>query len=322
VIWKKDEAMSRNIRSLRIASFATALFLSGASVAGTGPAQGSGNDPSVTAGRAAVYQQLSQVSLERVSTPDSIKSITMGNVGVTEIWTTLEHGEKVECLDCIPGVAKMLYDGNAKTREISAWWLRRRVFGVFGQGEVYSKVVTTLTTDPSEARRSYAAEALGEFLVADGIPLVATAATTDTSALVRTAAVKALMRLNDEGPNGELGAAISDAAPEVRLAALAATVRINVFTHVDLVAGALSDGDANVRRRAAEVLGTFQSTDAVAALIALTSPETEKDARVRTSAVAALGRIADPSARDAVNAALSDPDALVQSVARIAARRL
>jgi len=309
-----------NIRNLRIASFTTALFLSGASVAGTSPA--GSYDPSIHAGRAAVYQQLPQTSLEHVSTPDSIKSITMGNVGPTEIWTTLEHGEKVECLDCIPGVAHMLYDGNAKTREISAWWLRRRIFGVFGPGQVYSQVMTTLTTDASETRRSYAAEALGEFLLADGIPLVATAATTDTSALVRTAAVKALMRLNDEGPNGELGAAISDSAPEVRLAALGATVRINVFTHVDLVAGALSDSDADVRRRAAEVLGTFQATDAVAGLIALTSPDNEKDARVRTAAVAALGRIADPSARDAVNAALSDPDALVQSVAQIASRRL
>ena len=52
------------------------------------------------------------------------------------IWQALEHGEKVECLDCIPAVEKLLYDGNAKNREIAAWWLRRRIFGVFGPGEV------------------------------------------------------------------------------------------------------------------------------------------------------------------------------------------
>ena len=40
------------------------------------------------------------------------------------MWETLEHGEKVECLDCIPLVAPLLYDSNAKTREIAAWSAR------------------------------------------------------------------------------------------------------------------------------------------------------------------------------------------------------
>ena len=28
------------------------------------------------------------------------------------IWETLEHGERVECLDCIPSVEPLLYDPN------------------------------------------------------------------------------------------------------------------------------------------------------------------------------------------------------------------
>ena len=54
-----------------------------------------------------------------------------------EIWETLEHGESVECLDCVAAVAPLLYAGDSHTREIAAWWLRRRTFGVFGAGEVY-----------------------------------------------------------------------------------------------------------------------------------------------------------------------------------------
>ncbi len=37
----------------------------------------------------------------------------------------LEHGEKVECIECIPTVSQLLYNSNARNREISAWWLRR-----------------------------------------------------------------------------------------------------------------------------------------------------------------------------------------------------
>jgi len=84
----------------------------------------------------------------------------------------------------------------------------------------------------------------------------------------------------------------------------------------------LSDDSADVRRRAAEALGTMRAGDAVVGLIALTSPEQEPDARVRTAAVGALGKIGDSSAHDAVAAAMADSDPLVKSMAKIAARRL
>ena len=64
------------------------------------------------------------------------------------------------------------------------------------------------------------------------------------------------------------------------------------------------------------------AADAVVSLIALTNPAQESDPRVRLAAVSALGKIGDPSAHDAVSAAISDPDPLVQSMAKIAFRRL
>ena len=80
------------------------------------------------------------------------------------IWETLEHGESVECLNCIPAVEPLIYDNNAEVREIAAWWLRRRIFGVFGAGEVYEHTVNAVKSDPNPQRRAYAAYALGEFL--------------------------------------------------------------------------------------------------------------------------------------------------------------
>jgi hypothetical protein len=310
-------------RSLRVLSSAVALssFL----VAGTSSAADTDTDgysASVHAGRASVYQQLPGKSLEQVTPSERILAVARGNAAPTEIWRTLEHGEKVECLGCIPAVSKLLFASNRKTREISAWWLRRRIFGVFGSGQIYPQLLDTAQKDGSETRRAYAVEALGEFLHRSGVPVVARAAVQDPSALVRASAVRALDRLNTQGPNGELAAAIADPSVDVRLAALEASVHVHVFTGIDAVVARLSDSDANVRRRAAEALGNMRAADAVAGLIAITSPEREQDAGVRAAAVSALGRIADPEGKEAVQAAESDSSPLVRSMAQIALRRL
>ncbi|HTA93447.1 MAG TPA: HEAT repeat domain-containing protein [Polyangiaceae bacterium] len=276
-------------------------------------------------GRSNVYSNLSDNSLEAVSTPAAILSLVQAPASAAPmaIWTMLEHGERIECLDCIPYVAKMLYDGNAKTREISAWWLRRRIFGVFGPGEAYSQTIAAVTDQSqSELTRAYAASALGEFLEGAGIPPVAQALSSDTSPTVRLAAANALIRLNNQGPNAELGAALNDADESVRLAALNGATHINVFTAIDSVAGLISDPSAAVRRRAAATLGTLKVSDAVVALIALTSPANEPDAGTRAAAVWALGQLADSQARDAVVAAQGDSDSSVRDAAGIALSRL
>jgi len=313
--------MRTNFRILetRALGIAAGLLLAAAGSAGTT----AGNDfASTHAGRATVYEQIPEASLEELSSPDHILGIAAGNAAPTEIWRTLEHGEKVECLDCIGPVAKLLYDANPKTREISAWWLRRRIFGVFGDGQVYSQVQDALRNGSTEEHRAYAAEALGEFLVGSGVAPVALAAVSDPSPMVRRSAVRALERLNHEGPGAELATAMGDQVEAVRLAALEAAVHINVFSRLDAVVARLSDDSPDVRRRAAEVLGTMHATDAVVGLMALTAPEQEPDPRVRTAAVGALGRIADPSAHDAVAAAEADPDPLVRSIAHFSLRRL
>ena len=276
-------------------------------------------------GRSSVYGNLSNGSLEAVSTPDAILSLVKApdSAAPTAIWTMLEHGERVECMSCIPYVSKMLYASNPKTREISAWWLRRRIFGVFGKGEAYEQTINAVSDQSKSAlTRAYAANALGEFLEGAGIQPVSDALLKDTSPSVRLAAANALIRLNNQGPNSELSTALTDTDVDVRLAALNGVTHINVFSNVDRVVGLISDSSALVRRRAAQTLGTLHSADSVLGLIALTDPTTESDAGVRAAAVWALGQIGDSQAKDAVLAAQNDSDSSVRDAARIALRRL
>jgi HEAT repeat protein len=295
----------------------TAL-LGGLLLAGSASAEGN-----VNAGRAEVYKQLQPGSLENVSARAEVMKLGAPNLAPTHIWKVLEHGEKLECLGCIPVVSKLLYNSNSKTREISAWWLRRRIFGVFGPGQVYQQTLSTLSNpQESESHRIYAANALGEFLHPGGVAVLSKAITSDESAAVRTAAVAGLERLNSSGSAGELSLALSDASDTVRLAALHAATRINSFTDVAGVVGLISDDSALVRRRAAETLGVMKAADAVAGLIALASADQESDASVRTAAVWALGQIGDPAASEAILAAQDDTDASVRSAAKISARML
>jgi hypothetical protein len=277
----------------------------------------------VNTGRAEVYKQLAPQSLENVSARAEVLKLGAPNLAPTHIWKVLEHGEKLECLACVPVVSKLLYSNNAKTREISAWWLRRRIFGVFGPGQVYEQTLNTLgNAQESESHRVYAANALGEFLTGGGVPALSKAVVSDASPAVRTAAVAGLERLNSSGAGGELAMALTDSDADVRLAALHAATRINSFTDVASVVALISDSSSLVRRRAAETLGTMKATDAVAGLIALASADQESDATVRTSAIWALGQIGDPAARDVIEGAQHEADPSVRSAANIAARML
>jgi hypothetical protein len=282
------------------------------------------DDPNTLGGRAKVYGSLQPSSLEHVTSASALaKELRFQNVAPTRIWKLLEHGEKIECLDCIPRVARMLYDSNAKTREISAWWLRRRIFGVFGKGEVYSQVLGVLANSAEPAtRRAQAANALGEFLNPAGVDAVSKAVLADADAPVREASVKALERLNNEGTNQALGKALADDDEKVRLAALHAVISVNVFSSPELVMERFGDSSAVVRRKAAEAVGAMRLSDSVVGLVALSSEAKESNADVRAAAVWALGQIGDSAAKPAVQAALSDSSSTVKNAAAIALRRL
>ena len=190
------------------------------------------SDPATGGGVAAVYGAGQANSIEFLSTPDRI--VSMASSGApTAIWQTLEHGESVQSIDCIGAVAPLLYDGNAKNREIAAWWLRKRIFGVFGPGEVYEQTLNTLASDPAPPRRAYAANAIGEFLLGDGVPAVTKALVSDTDPGVRQAAAAALSRLNDDG-SGAFTTALGDASDDVKVAAIEAAGRVSTISDAAL----------------------------------------------------------------------------------------
>jgi HEAT repeat protein len=275
-------------------------------------------------GFAGVYGTLSPDQAEFISTPDHIKSAAASGAP-TLVWEALEHGEKVECLDCIASVAPLLYDANAKTREIAAWWLRRRVFGVFGEGEVYSQTVQALKSNSNPVYRADAAYALGEFFATPGIAACAAAVTSDSDPGVRAAAASALGRLNDDGA-GALSKALGDSDANVSLAALASVSRINSFSGVSSIAGLTNNANADVRRRAIEVLDALDVTDSVDVVAAAAKNDT--DAGVRAEACHALGTFGDTTLHDASayavleNLAQKDGNTFVRDQAQIALQRL
>ncbi len=293
------------------AVLASALLFSGRD------AQSQGKDP--LAGVQKVYGSIPADQIEFLSSGDRIKAVAASG-SMTAIWETLEHGERVECLDCIPAVEPLLYDANPRTREIAAWWLRRRMFGVFGPGEVYEKTIGVLKSDPNPARRAYAANALGEFLSAPGIDACAEAVQKDADPGVRAAAASALGRLNDDG-KGAIAKALTDGDARVKLAALGSATRINGFTDAPAVATLLGDRDPSVRRRSAEALGTLRAKDAATGLVALA--KNDPDANVRSAACHTLGILGDPQARPALEElSKNDKDGFVRDMAQIALRRL
>ncbi len=302
------------MRAINLKAFALGIFVTAAGLVSAGDARSDNN-----AVRGIYGKQIPDDQIEFVSSGDHIKAAAANGAPML-IWEALEHGEKVECLDCIPSIEPLLYDGNSRTREIAAWWLRRRMLGVFGSGEVYERTLGTLASDASPLKRAYAAYAIGEFLATPGIAACAKATTTDTDPMVRAAAATALGRLNDDG-GGALAKAMSDSDGRVKVAALGSAGRINSFTGVASIAALTGDGDASVRRRALELLDAMHAKDSVASVLSLA--KNDPDATVRAAACHALGAFRDASTRVPLQAiADTDASSLVRDMAKIALRSL
>ncbi len=301
------------MRSLKfglIASAFVALSMSGSEAR---------SDNWVGGGINAVYPGVPADQVEFLSTPDRIISVTTSN-SPSLIWETLEHGERVECLQCIPSVAGLLYDEHQQSREIAAWWLRRRIFGVFGSGQVYEQTLNTMKGDANPQKRAYAAYAIGEMLDASGIQPLSDAITTDSSPLVRAAAASALGRMNSAG-NGALSKALIDSDPTVQTAAIIAAGRVNEFTDEQTASKLVGSSNSTVRALGVQLLEDLHAKDTVASVISLA--QNDADVNVRISACHALGVFRDSSAQTALQGiANNDASTLVRDAATIALRTL
>jgi len=254
-------------------------------------------------------------SREVVATPEAIKDVALRGSPIA-VWATLEHGEQLECLDCIAYVEPLLWNKDARVREIAAWWLRRRVFGY---AQVALKVRKVIETDADPERRAAAANALGEFMDPGGTKFLVKAAT-DTSPVVRVAAMSALRRMNDMEGAPAVSVALADGDVSVRRAALETATKLAGFRDVTAVAKLISDVDPVVRARAVDALGVFREKGAVAGLMAIAV--TDGDENVRVNAVNALGEIGDPAARPTIEKALNDAAPRVRDAARVASLKI
>jgi len=254
-------------------------------------------------------------SKEVVATPEAIQNVALRGAPIA-VWETLEHGEQLECLDCIAYVKPLLFDKDARVREISAWWLRRRLFGY---AEVALEMRKVVEADADPARRAAAANALGEFMDPGGTKFLVKAAG-DSAPAVRVAALKGLQRINDPEGAPAVTTGLGDGDVSVRKAAVEVATRLAGFKDVTAVAKLLSDPDAAVRGKAADALGVFQAKGSVAGLAALAVTDGDED--VRVDAVNALGEIGDAAGKSAIEKALNDASPRVRDAARVANLKL
>jgi len=226
----------------------------------------------------------------------------------------LEYGERVECHACVPLLQRQLLEnGDARVREMAAWWLRRRPFGFAG---VFREIRTVLANDADPVRRARAAEAIGEFMDPHGVAYLA-AALEDDDAGVRAAAVRGLGRINAPAAVNGIVQAFTDSDATVREAAVAQVLYVNTFREHEALMGLLADESVEVRRRAALALGTFRVAEATPALQAMLSGDAEP--MVRQAAAWSLGRIGNAGA--VLRAQLEvETSSLVRDAIRVAVR--
>jgi HEAT repeat protein len=224
-------------------------------------------------------------------TPDAMMA-AIDHGSAVSLRATLEYGERVVCQQCVPLLErKLLSSGDARVREMSAWWLRRQPFA----GPAVLKTMKQVaTSDPSAERRARAVEALGEFMDPHGLEALTTAAK-DADVTVRVSAVRALARLNNEGSVPALTGALSDPAVEVRRAALDVLMLVAGLRDFSALLPLLADGDAGVRAHAARLCGELRLASAENTLSAMLTGDPAASAR--KAAAWALGRIGGATGR-------------------------
>lgn len=230
---------------------------------------------------------------------------------------TLEYGERVMCMQCVPLLQKkLLGSSNPRVREMAAWWLRRQPFAA---PPLLASLRKSVKDDADPVRRARAAEALGEFMDVHALPELSDAALADAAPEVRAAAVRGLARLNSDAAGAVVPDALKDADPSVRLETLGVLMSVGSFRDYAALLPLLGDTSAEVRTRAAKLCGEYRVGDAETTLSAMLLGD--EAASARKAAAWALGRIGGADGKGAlIDAKASEQDPRVLDAIDIASR--
>src|SRR3989442_1635517 len=137
----------------------------------------------------------------------------------------------------------------------------------------------------------------------------------DSDGEVRSAAVEALADLGDPRAIGPIAGLLKDPVADVKRNALGALSHFDQAVPTAPVVALLDDPDADVRHEAIDLLEHLHARSAAGAIAQLRRLIDDARSDVREAATQALGHIADPAARQALQAALQSPDPKVRRAA-------
>jgi hypothetical protein len=250
--------------------------------------------------------------------PQAIRQAIDAN-SIDTIQAELERAEHLVCAGCTDMVVPLIDHTSYRVRQAAAWWLARR--GI-SHGPVYVSMLNRLAQPDSLLARN-AADALGEFRAASAIPALSAALSNPIfTGEARAAMAHALGQIGSNDVAAPLTQALTDSDPFVKAASLQALREVDGF-HDGMVAVPLvKDPDAIVRGEAATTIGMLHTQGASSALVAALS---DPEALVRKKAAWALGNVGAPVAVAGPalqNAATTDPNPFVRSLAQIAISKL
>ena len=232
---------------------------------------------------------------------------------VDAITAEVERAESLTCSECVQLVTNLLEDNRYSVREVAAWWFAKRP-------ALKDMVATTMVDDltsGSTIKVRNAADFLGRTVTYTALPTLRAAIHRDgIGPEGKLAMVRAVSYMGHIGGDPVLVTAMADGDAGVRAAAATAWRDILGQTDATPVAGLLADSDANVRAAAATTVGGMGHVAAAAQLEVLVAGDS--DAVVRRNAAWALGKLQQPSSREALTKATQDKSGLVRMTARVA----
>lgn len=230
------------------------------------------------------------------------------------IISAMEQSENIPCnSDCMSMVMNLLQNDQYEIRQVAAWWFARRP----AQMKEAAELATAWLTVGTSVQARNGADILGTFGYAKYISVLSTAAVKATlTAEARAAAVQALGNIANRDANPVVAQAMTDADASVRRNAVLAWKNMLRQSDAQPVVALVSDSDLSVRRAAVATVGSFRVASARTALEA--AVVSDSDAALRRNAAWSLGRIGDAASRDALRTATTDESSMVRMTAKVA----